>query len=585
LLGALFFAARTSVVRPVSAQLAPCVDSPIERMSILRELQDIALCESRGSRRMTTMNRRTLFSMIGAAAGSTVMYNSMASLGFVQASSYKGPIKLDGDPKGTSVLILGAGVAGMTAALELRDAGYKVQILEYNNRAGGRSWSLRGGDTYTELGGAVQHCEFDEGLYLNPGPWRIPYHHTALLAYCRRLDVALEPFIQVNYNAYIHSSQHFGGKPKRFREVQADFHGHVAELLAKSAQQAKLDQAVTKEDAEVLMEALKHWGALDETYSYRESLQVSERRGYQKPPGGGLSGAPVASQPIELGDLLNSGLWQTLNSGHMYDWQSSIFQPVGGMGMIGKGFEKEVGNLIRYNAKVTAIHQDDHGVSVSYIDAKKGGTTQVAKADWCLCTIPLSVLSQIEVNVGAPMAAAINAVPYASAVKTGLQFKRRFWEQDESIYGGITFTDLPICQISYPSTRFGHPGKGVLLGSFTAAVNGVGFNDTAAFSFTAMSPADRVKKAVEYGALIHPQYHEEFENGVSVAWHRVPSHLGCFGAWTDETRAQHFKNLCAIDGRILLAGEHASDLPGWQEGGVLSALDAITRLHQRVVTA
>jgi monoamine oxidase len=188
-------------------------------------------------------------------------------------------------------------------------------------------------------------------------------------------------------------------------------------------------------------------------------------------------------------------------------------------------------------------------------------------------------------TVGAPMANAINAVSYASAVKTGLQFKRRFWEQDESIYGGITFTDLPICQISYPSTSYGSSGKGVLLGSFTAAANGLGFNATSAFAFTAMSPAERVKRTVDYGAQIHPQYREEFENGISVAWHRVPSHLGCFGAWTDEARATHYKNLCGIDGRILLAGEHASDLPGWQEGAVLSALDAITRLHQRVVAA
>jgi monoamine oxidase len=538
-----------------------------------------------GNDGLGSVNRRTLFSMIGAAAGASVMYNAMTSLGFAAESRYTGPIKLHGDPKGASVLILGAGVAGMTAALELRNAGYKVQILEYNDRAGGRSWSLRGGDSYTELGGAMQKCEFDKDLYLNPGPWRIPYHHRALMDYCRRLGVALEPFIQVNYNAYIHSSQHFDGKPKRFREVQADFHGHIAELLAKTTAQGKLDQAVSKEDAEILLVALKQWGALDSAYSYKESIRISERRGYSKPPGGGLSSTPVASKPIELSDLLKAGLWQTLNSGQEYDWQSAIFQPVGGMGMIGKGFEREVGNLIRYNAKVTAIRQDARGVTVSYVDTKAGGAVQQAQGDWCLCTIPLSVLSQIEMTVGAPMANAINAVPYASAVKTGLQFKRRFWEQDELIYGGITFTDLPICQISYPSTSYGSSGKGVLLGSFTAAANGLGFNATSAFAFTAMSPAERVKKAVEYGAQIHPQYREEFENGISVAWHRVPSHLGCFGVWTDEARAAHYKNLCAIDGRILLAGEHASELPGWQEGAVLSALDAITRLHQRVMAA
>ena len=62
----------------------------------------------------------------------------------------------------------------MVAALELRRAGYRVQVLEYNNRAGGRCWSLRGGDSYTELGGATQRCEFDSGLYFNPGPARLP---------------------------------------------------------------------------------------------------------------------------------------------------------------------------------------------------------------------------------------------------------------------------------------------------------------------------------------------------------------------------------------------------------------------------
>jgi monoamine oxidase len=88
---------------------------------------------------------------------------------------------------------------------------------------------------------------------------------------------------------------------------------------------------------------------------------------------------------------------------------------------------------------------------------------------------------------------------------------------------------------------------------------------------------------VEYGSQIHAQYREEFQHGVAVAWHRVPWTLGCAGHWTEELRAQHFDNLCAIDGRIVLAGEHASRLPAWQEGAVLSSLDAIRRLHARVL--
>jgi len=248
----------------------------------------------------TSIRRRDLLALIGTAAGSAAMYRTMTSLGLAAESSYSGPIKLDGDPKGASVLILGAGLAGMVAALELRKAGYRVQVLEYSNRAGGRCWTLRGGDTYTELGGATQRCEFASGLYLNPGPWRIPYHHYGLLDYCKRFRVALEPFLQVNYNAYIHSTKAFGGKPQRYRHVQADFNGYVSELLAKATSQRKLDEVVSREDQEILIQSLRGWGALDDSLAYKASFATSLRRGFDKNPGGGVNGPPTISTPFGL---------------------------------------------------------------------------------------------------------------------------------------------------------------------------------------------------------------------------------------------------------------------------------------------
>ena len=186
-----------------------------------------------------TFSRRRLFEIIGASVGAAAAYQAMTRLGFAAESPYRGPIRLDGDPKGASVIILGAGLAGMTAAIELERAGYHVSVLEYNSRAGGRNWTIRGGDMFTELGGATQRCEFDAGLYLNPGPWRIPYHHYAILDYCRRFGVALEPFIQLNHNAYFHSADAFGGKPQRIREIKADYDGGVAELLAKADEKGR----------------------------------------------------------------------------------------------------------------------------------------------------------------------------------------------------------------------------------------------------------------------------------------------------------------------------------------------------------
>ncbi|WP_225771265.1 NAD(P)/FAD-dependent oxidoreductase [Inquilinus sp. Marseille-Q2685] len=524
------------------------------------------------------VSRRGLLSLIGMAAGSAAMYQAMTSLGLAAESGYKGPVDLSGDPRGASVLVLGAGLAGLTAALELRQAGYKVQVLEFNDRPGGRNWTLRGGDRYTELGGATQACGFDQGLYLNPGPWRIPYHHHGVLAYCRRLGVALEPFQQLNHNALLHNSKGFGGKPQRIREIKTDFQGHVSELLAKATQQGKLDEAVSKEDREILLQALKAWGALDKDYAYKAGEASAEFRGYRKDAGGGLGAEPVPGEPIGLSEILSSRLWRSLQSFALYEFQTTMFQPVGGMDMIGKAFAAQLGGLIRYNSKVTRIQQGEAGVTVTYEDTKSPGSALQAKADWCVCTIPLTVLSQIPTDVGPKMQAAIEAVPYASSVKVGLQFKRRFWEEDEAIFGGISYTDLPIRQISYPSTGYNLGGKGVLLGAYS-------WNGPNSYEFTAMDPAERVRRAVEYGKQIHPQYETEFETGISVAWHRVPFTLGCAGDWTDEARAQHYDNLCQIDGRIVLAGEHASYIPAWQEGAILSALDAIGRLHRRVIAA
>jgi monoamine oxidase len=523
-----------------------------------------------------TVSRRELLSLIGAVSGSAAMYHAMTSLGFASDSGYKGPIKLEGDPKGASVLILGAGLAGMTAALELRKAGYQVRILEFNSRAGGRNWTLRGGDSFTELGGFTQTCEFEQGLYINPGPWRIPYQHRALLDYCKRLGVALEPFIQLNHNALLHSTKAFGGRPQRIRDIKTDFQGQISELLAKAAQQGKLDDAVTKEDREILMQALRSWGALDRNYAYKANLISADVRGYAKNPGGGVSAAPTPGEPIDLSDILKSRLWRYLRNFALHTFQTTMFQPVGGMDMIGKAFAREVGDVIRYDAKVTRIQQDDRGVTVTYTDLKAPTTPLQAKADWCICTIPLSILSQLAIDVGDRMKAAIDAVPYSASVKIGLQFKRRFWEEDEAIYGGISYTDLPIRQIAYPNTGFNRAGKGVLLGAYL-------FDGANAYEFTSMPPAERIARAVEFGASIHPQYPAEFENGIAVAWHRVPFALGCAGEWSDDARAEHYDNLCQIDGRIVLAGEHASYIPAWQEGAILSSLDAITRLHQRVV--
>jgi monoamine oxidase len=107
-----------------------------------------------------------------------------------------------------------------------------------------------------------------------------------------------------------------------------------------------------------------------------------------------------------------------------------------------------------------------------------------------------------------------------------------------------------------------------------------------AYILTGMTPEKRIQAALDQGSVFHPaHYKSEFRTGVSLAWSRMPWILGCCATWTEESRAAHYQDLVSMDGRIVLAGEHCSYYGCWQEGALLSSLDAITRLHQRASAA
>ncbi len=527
---------------------------------------------------MSGQTRRELLTMIGKAGGALAMYQAMTVLGHAAETQFTGPPKLTGARKGATVLVLGAGLSGMLAAIELGKAGYKVQILEFQDRPGGRNYSVRGGDKIVEVGGATQTVGFAPGNYLNPGPWRIPHHHRTLLHYCKAFGVELEPFVQMNHNAMVHRSDAFGGKPQRYKELAVDFKGHVSELLSKSLNAGALDTQVSGEDKAKLLEALREWGVLDKNMAYVSGLPVSGERGYDKAPGGGVGGAPTPSTNNTLPDVLSSHVWTQMGFYFGYVMQTTMFQPKGGMDMIGKGFVKQLGpKAIQYNTRITKIAQDDKGVSASWTDTKTGATG-VAKADYCVCTIPATILAQMDIQVAPEKQAAIKAIPYSNSVKVGLEMKRRFWEEDFSIYGGHSFTDQGIALVSYPNYNFFKDGPAVLLGAFAGGAK--------AYGMAGMTPEQRVEAALTQGAVFHPaEYRKEFMNGSSVAWNRMPWILGCCATWTEQTRAEHYQNLVSMDGRIVLAGEHASYYGCWMEGALLSSLDAIGRLHKKALAA
>jgi monoamine oxidase len=501
------------------------------------------------------LTRRDLLHRIAAVGGASLTYEAMTGLGLLEAQT-RAPFDLRGAVDGVRVVIVGAGLAGLTTAYELAKLGYKVQVLEARPRPGGRAHTVRRG-TVSEEDGPQQTCAFDDGLYFNCGAMRIPYHHATALHYCRELQVPVEVFAVTSDSTYLyqHKAAALGGRRVRLRAARADLDGYVAELLSKAVADRALDEVVSADDRERLLEYLRSAGALDESRRYRGS----STRGPDEPPPDGAT----RYTPLSLGDLLGSRMGYYLDAG--YPYQPTMVQVVGGTDRLPQAFTARLKDRIVYRAAVREVRQTEAGVSVGYAD--QAGRLRRVEADFCVCALPLPLLATIDADFPPELKKTIASVPYAAAGKMGLQFKRRFWEEDDGIFGGSTRTDQEIAQIVYPSTGF-LGKKGILVGYYIQGQAGRPVGER--------TPAERQALALEQGGRIHPQYATEFESAFSVSWHRVTWNRGSWSSASADTR----KQLSQPTGRIYLAGDHMN-MNAWMQGAFESGRQVATAIHAR----
>lgn len=506
---------------------------------------------------------------------------------------------------GEHIVILGAGVGGLALAYQiLKSTQYKVTILEALDRFGGRSLTLRHGDSFTEVMEVdgketpiTQTCLFEEELgqpyptYLNAGPGRIPSGHINVLNYCRELAVDLEVYVMESRSNRFYSDTGFGnfGDMQINRRVANDTRGHIAAMVYDS-ENGPEDKPETP-----LQQLMLSFGDLEKEGEERGKYTGSTRSGYIRLPG--VHDGPHLP-PVPLPDLLKSEFWN--HSFYQPDdwlWQATSFQPVGGMDMIEKAFAKAIEFLmdngrrgeLKLGCPVKKVSRTATGFDIEY---ENGSETETISATQCASNIPIPLLEdKIDLSDFSPeYAAALQNVFDTNdflrpTCKVGWQAERRLWQNPPNsrvnpvipIFGGISYTSDEMHQMWYPSNQY-HARLGILTGAYN-------YNDVAE-RWGKLLPEERLDIARDNVVNLHgKEFSDQLYNGVSIAWQNIPTQKGGWVDWEklpENVQAVSYNELLKQDRGFYIVGDQVSDLPGWKEGAIASAINVFAQVSKVV---
>ncbi len=445
---------------------------------------------------------------------------------------------LNAPRSGGRVLVLGAGLAGLTAAYELSKANHEVTVLEARGRSGGRVRTYRD--------------PFADGLYAEMGAEYIDASDDYGHRYCKEFD--LKVITAKLYDALFLRGRKIsmqalkekavaipyqGTKPGYLFGQEAQYTKRIVELIKNPE---RLPPEVLKLDNLSVVELLTRSGAPEDIialYNYTNATESTAR-------------------PHELSALKmiknhhGGGFNEEVNEGRI----------LGGNDQLPKSMALRLADNILYRRPVRRIVHDQQGAEVFF--EERGRLTSM-KADHLVIALPFTILRDLDVSpsFSSEKTKCIQTLMYGHVMKIAMQFKRRIWDEAGSL-GQRVFTDTELRRIYHFSAD--QPGQRGILMSFTSGGD--------AQRLGRLSPEKRRDTALSVATSLWPNAPEFYEGAAIKYWNEDPWMRGSY-SFEGVGQARNYLEIAKRpEGRVHFAGEHTSRHRATMNGAIESGLRA-----------
>ena len=433
------------------------------------------------------------------------------------------------------VLILGAGLAGLSAAYELVALGHDVTILEARPRAGGRVYTLRE--------------PFPDGLYTEVGATRISDTNDWVHKYVSAFGLSLEDF-----------------KPRGGADV---YHVRGRRLIVRDESDMTWPLALSDEERRLGLPGMRA------KYIRSEFAAIADAGAPEAPPPSLARYDSVSYSDFlkRQGASADARVLLTLGTGSNENQVTSALMRLragvwrgrtqrwtkirGGNDQLPNAFATALANRIYYKTAAVRIEQSPTSVGVV---AARNGATHTFDADYLVCTLPLPVLRHLDVRPSFPprVQHVIRDYGYGSTTKVFLQTRSRFWEREG--LSGFAVTDRPSQEVWNISAA--QPGRRGLLVVYTTG--------NTIPRLVGSREADRVGWAAREAEYLFPGLGRELENGVTYSWDEDRWAGAAFPQPRPGQLIEFSTVLRQPVGRVVFAGDHVSAWPAWMQGALES---------------